>query len=186
MIYFFYVPWQENGFLHVPKGQAQNPQAQKFSDPNMAVDMMKKNLSMIIPQTLTFAWVNFFFSSFVADPLYTSFHDDEWGVPIHDDRKLFELLVLSEALAELSWPTILNKRDLFRIFEALDFAQEELAPKCEERVDSLIAEHESVNATAATDAFKSPRDFLFVYYCFHVLVISMGSQFHCFVYLPLK
>ncbi|KAF8391643.1 hypothetical protein HHK36_023950 [Tetracentron sinense] len=37
-----------------------------FSDPNMAVDMMKKNLSMIIPQTLTFAWVNFFFSGFVA------------------------------------------------------------------------------------------------------------------------
>ncbi|KAJ6317000.1 hypothetical protein OIU78_020143 [Salix suchowensis] len=37
-----------------------------FSDPNMAMDMMKKNLSMIIPQTLTFAWVNFFFSGFVA------------------------------------------------------------------------------------------------------------------------
>ncbi|CAN1123602.1 ER membrane protein complex subunit 3 [Linum perenne] len=58
--------WQENGLLHVPKGQAQNPQAQMFSDPNMAMDMMKKNLSMIIPQTLTFAWVNFFFSGFVA------------------------------------------------------------------------------------------------------------------------
>ncbi|KAK4372769.1 hypothetical protein RND71_008153 [Anisodus tanguticus] len=57
---------QENGLLHVPKGEAQNPQAQMFSDPNMAMDMMKKNLSMIIPQTLTFAWVNFFFSGFVA------------------------------------------------------------------------------------------------------------------------
>ncbi|KAK1295927.1 hypothetical protein QJS10_CPB15g01541 [Acorus calamus] len=57
---------EENGLLHVPKGQAQNPQAQMFSDPNMAMDMMKKNLSMIIPQTLTFAWVNFFFSGFVA------------------------------------------------------------------------------------------------------------------------
>ncbi|TXG69716.1 hypothetical protein EZV62_004651 [Acer yangbiense] len=56
----------ENGLLHVPKGQAPNPQAQMFSDPNMAMDMMKKNLSMIIPQTLTFAWVNFFFSGFVA------------------------------------------------------------------------------------------------------------------------
>ncbi|KAF8409665.1 hypothetical protein HHK36_005744 [Tetracentron sinense] len=56
----------ENGLLYVPKGQAQNPQAQMFSDPNMAMDMMKKNLSMIIPQTLTFAWVNFFFSGFVA------------------------------------------------------------------------------------------------------------------------
>ncbi|CAN7071183.1 unnamed protein product [Brassica oleracea var. botrytis] len=40
--------------------------SQMFSDPNMAMDMMKKNLSMIIPQTLTFAWVNFFFSGFVA------------------------------------------------------------------------------------------------------------------------
>lgn len=58
---------EENGILYVPKGQAQNAQAaQMFSDPNMAMDMMKKNLSMIIPQTLTFAWVNFFFSGFVA------------------------------------------------------------------------------------------------------------------------
>ncbi|OMO87621.1 Methyladenine glycosylase [Corchorus capsularis] len=49
-----------------------------------------------------------------SDPLYTSFHDEEWGVPVYDDRKLFELLVFSQALAELSWPTILNKRDIFR------------------------------------------------------------------------
>ncbi|KAF4399537.1 hypothetical protein G4B88_022620 [Cannabis sativa] len=62
----FYFSNEENGLLHVPKGQGQNPQAQMFSDPNMAMDMMKKNLSMIIPQTLTFAWVNFFFSGFVA------------------------------------------------------------------------------------------------------------------------
>ncbi|KAK7851542.1 er membrane protein complex subunit 3 [Quercus suber] len=62
----FYFSNEENGLLHVPKGQAPNPQAQMFSDPNMAMDMMKKNLSMIIPQTLTFAWVNFFFSGFVA------------------------------------------------------------------------------------------------------------------------
>ncbi|KMZ70969.1 Transmembrane protein [Zostera marina] len=56
----------ENGLLHIPPGQAPNPQARMFSDPDMATDMMKKNLSMIIPQTLTFAWVNFFFSGFVA------------------------------------------------------------------------------------------------------------------------
>ncbi|KAG0500361.1 hypothetical protein HPP92_000433 [Vanilla planifolia] len=62
----FYYTNEENGLLFVPKGQAQNPQAQMFSDPNMAMDMMKKNLSMIIPQSLTFAWVNFFFSGFVA------------------------------------------------------------------------------------------------------------------------
>ncbi len=57
---------EQNGLLHVPKDQAPNMQAQMFSDPNMAMDMMKKNLSMIIPQTITFAWVNFFFSGFVA------------------------------------------------------------------------------------------------------------------------
>nr|PNR50542.1 hypothetical protein PHYPA_009728 [Physcomitrium patens] len=57
---------EENGLLHVPKGQGNDMQAQMFSDPNMAMDMMKKNLSMIIPQSLTFAWVNFFFSGFVA------------------------------------------------------------------------------------------------------------------------
>ncbi|KAJ9674656.1 hypothetical protein PVL29_023907 [Vitis rotundifolia] len=56
-----------------------------------------------------------------SDPLYTSFHDEEWGVPVHDDKKLFELLVLSQALAELSWPTILNKRDIFRkLFDNFD------------------------------------------------------------------
>ncbi|XP_030545427.2 probable GMP synthase [glutamine-hydrolyzing] [Rhodamnia argentea] len=51
-----------------------------------------------------------------SDPLYTSFHDAEWGVPVHDDRKLFELLVFSQALAELSWPMILQLRDVFRKF----------------------------------------------------------------------
>lgn len=45
-----YIILQENGLLHVPKGQAQNAQAQMFSDPNMAMDMMKNNLTMIIPQ----------------------------------------------------------------------------------------------------------------------------------------
>ncbi|KAI7985815.1 putative GMP synthase [glutamine-hydrolyzing] [Camellia lanceoleosa] len=49
-----------------------------------------------------------------TDPCYAAFHDEEWGVPIHNDKQLFELLVLSIALAELSWPVILNKRHLFR------------------------------------------------------------------------
>ncbi|KAG5225918.1 hypothetical protein OIU76_026929 [Salix suchowensis] len=49
-----------------------------------------------------------------TDPCYATFHDEEWGVPIHDDRKLFELLVLSGALAELTWPAILSKRHIFR------------------------------------------------------------------------
>ncbi|KAI3754489.1 hypothetical protein L1987_54273 [Smallanthus sonchifolius] len=49
-----------------------------------------------------------------SDQSYAVFHDEEWGVPVHDDKKLFELLVLSGALSELTWPAILNKRHLFR------------------------------------------------------------------------
>ncbi|KAJ4953200.1 hypothetical protein NE237_030032 [Protea cynaroides] len=49
-----------------------------------------------------------------TDPCYIAFHDEEWGVPIHDDKKLFELLVLSGALSELTWPAILSKRHIFR------------------------------------------------------------------------
>lgn len=49
-----------------------------------------------------------------TEPCYIAFHDKEWGVPIHGDKKLFELLSFSGALAELSWPTILGKRQLFR------------------------------------------------------------------------
>ncbi|GMI95062.1 hypothetical protein like AT5G57970 [Hibiscus trionum] len=49
-----------------------------------------------------------------TDPSYAAFHDEEWGVPVHDDKKLFELLVLSGALSELTWPAILSKRQIFR------------------------------------------------------------------------
>jgi DNA-3-methyladenine glycosylase I len=53
-----------------------------------------------------------------GDPLYLAYHDTEWGVPIHDDRQLFELLNLEGAQAGLSWITILRKRDGYR--QALD------------------------------------------------------------------
>ncbi|KAJ9178927.1 hypothetical protein P3X46_010772 [Hevea brasiliensis] len=49
-----------------------------------------------------------------TDPCYATFHDAEWGVQVHDDKKLFELLCLSGALAELTWPVILNRRPIFR------------------------------------------------------------------------
>ncbi|XP_057871315.1 uncharacterized protein LOC131077785 [Cryptomeria japonica] len=56
-----------------------------------------------------------------SDPAYVAFHDEEWGIPVHDDKKLFELLVLSGALAELSWPAILSKRDNYReMFSGFD------------------------------------------------------------------
>jgi DNA-3-methyladenine glycosylase I len=46
--------------------------------------------------------------------LYIAYHDDEWGVPVHDDRRFFEFLILEGAQAGLSWSTILNKRDAYR------------------------------------------------------------------------
>ena len=53
------------------------------------------------------AWVG-------SDPLYVAYHDEEWGVPVHDDRLLFEFLVLEGAQAGLSWSTILRKREGYR------------------------------------------------------------------------
>lgn len=49
-----------------------------------------------------------------ADPLYQAYHDTEWGVPLHDDRALFELLTLEGAQAGLSWITVLRKRETYR------------------------------------------------------------------------
>lgn len=48
------------------------------------------------------------------DPLYLRYHDEEWGVPVHDDRRLFEFLILEGAQAGLSWLTILKKRQHYR------------------------------------------------------------------------
>jgi DNA-3-methyladenine glycosylase I len=49
-----------------------------------------------------------------TDPLYTEYHDTEWGVPVHDDRRQFEFLILEGAQAGLSWLTILKRRDGYR------------------------------------------------------------------------
>ena len=50
-----------------------------------------------------------------GDPLYQAYHDQEWGVPVHDDRLLFEFLILEGAQAGLSWYTILNKRKNYQL-----------------------------------------------------------------------
>jgi DNA-3-methyladenine glycosylase I len=49
-----------------------------------------------------------------SDPLYIRYHDEEWGVPVHEDRKLFEMLTLEGAQAGLSWITVLRKRETYR------------------------------------------------------------------------
>ena len=59
-----------------------------------------------------------------GDPLYLAYHDEEWGVPSHDDRYLFEMLVLEGAQAGLSWSTILRKREGYRnAFAGFDAAK---------------------------------------------------------------
>ena len=56
-----------------------------------------------------------------ADPLYVRYHDEEWGVPVHDDRVHFEFLVLEAAQAGLSWRTVLGKRERYReVFAGFD------------------------------------------------------------------
>jgi DNA-3-methyladenine glycosylase I len=72
-----------------------------------------------------------------TDPLYQEYHDKEWGVPVHDDRTLFEFLVLEGAQAGLSWITILRKREAYRrAFD--DFDPARVARYTERRVAKLL------------------------------------------------
>jgi DNA-3-methyladenine glycosylase I len=72
-----------------------------------------------------------------SDPLYTAYHDEEWGVPLHDDRLLFEMLILEGAQAGLSWLTILKKRPAYRLaFE--HFAAEKIARYSEQDIVRLM------------------------------------------------
>lgn len=79
------------------------------------------------------AWVN------LNNPLYVRYHDAEWGVPLHDDRALFELLILEGFQAGLSWECILNKRARFRA--AYDgFDVEKVSRYGAEKVEALLAD----------------------------------------------
>ena len=74
-----------------------------------------------------------------TDPLYIAYHDTEWGVPVHDDRQLFESLVLGGAQAGLSWGTILNKRENYR--RAFDrFDPRRVARFGPEKIGRLLAD----------------------------------------------
>jgi len=72
-----------------------------------------------------------------SDPLYLTYHDQEWGVPVHDDRLLFEFLVLEGAQAGLSWITILRKRDAYRqAFDQFDPAK--VAAYDDAKIEALL------------------------------------------------
>ena len=71
------------------------------------------------------------------DELYCRYHDEEWGIPLHDDKKLFEMLILEGMQAGLSWITILRKREAFR--EAFDdFDIDTICGYDDEKVESLM------------------------------------------------
>ena len=76
------------------------------------------------------AWVN-------DDPVYIKYHDEEWGVPVYDDEKLFEFLVLEFFQAGLSWITILKKRENFRrAFDNFDYRK--IACYGQKKIDELM------------------------------------------------
>jgi DNA-3-methyladenine glycosylase I len=95
-----------------------------------------------------------------SDPLYVSYHDDEWGVPVHDDRKLFEMLMLEGAQAGLAWITILRKRENYRkAFDRFDPAK--IARYTDGRLEKLL-ENEGIvrNRLKIAAARKNARAFL--------------------------
>ena len=73
------------------------------------------------------------------EPLYVAYHDEEWGVPVHDDRRLFEMLILEGAQAGLSWLTILRRREGYRrAFDGFDPAK--IAKYQGKKIASLMAD----------------------------------------------
>ncbi len=101
------------------------------------------------------AWAN-------SHPLYAAYHDDEWGVPLHDDRKLFEMLVLEGFQAGLSWLTILKRRDAFR--RAFDnFDPRKVARYTTHRKAKLLADSAIIRNRLKIDAaISNARAFLAV------------------------
>ena len=94
------------------------------------------------------------------DPLYAQYHDEEWGVPIHDDRKWFEKILLDSAQAGLSWITILRKRENYRQAYA-NFDYEEVARFDAQKVEELLADPGIVRNRRKIDAsIKSAQAFL--------------------------
>lgn len=98
--------------------------------------------------------------AWARNDLSIRYHDEEWGVPLHDDRGLFEFLVLEGAQAGLSWDTILKKRDRYR--EVMDgFDPQKVAAYDERKVEALLADPGIVrNRLKVVSAIRNARAFL--------------------------
>ena len=98
----------------------------------------------------------------VNDQLYLDYHDLEWGVPLFDDRRLFEMLILEGAQAGLSWSTILKKRDNFRV--AFDgFTATKIAGYDQQKISELLKNPGIIrNRLKITSAIENAKAFLVV------------------------
>jgi DNA-3-methyladenine glycosylase I len=95
-----------------------------------------------------------------ADPLYVAYHDEEWGCPVHDDRRHFEFLLLETQQAGLSWRCILGKREAFRKAYA-DFDPHKVARYTAARVERLLTDPGIIrNRLKVEAAVKNARAFL--------------------------
>ena len=100
------------------------------------------------------AWVT------IDNPLMVAYHDLEWGVPVHDDRRHFEFLVLEGAQAGLSWSIVLNKRDGYRRAFS-EFDPEKVARYTEKRVQKLMVDPAIIrNRLKIESAIRNARAFL--------------------------
>ncbi len=95
-----------------------------------------------------------------ADPLMIAYHDTEWGVPLHDDRKIFEFMVLDAFQAGLSWRTVLHKREAFReLFH--DFEPEAVALLGESAAEMMMQDARIIrNRQKITAAISNAKSFL--------------------------
>lgn len=98
----------------------------------------------------------------LGSEIYTAYHDNEWGVPVHDDRRLFEMLVLEGAQAGLNWLTILKKREGYR--RAFDnFDPRIVAQYDEEKIAALLQDASIIrNRLKIRSAVTNARAFLAV------------------------
>ena len=94
------------------------------------------------------------------DPLYIAYHDNEWGEPVHDDRSLFEMLILEGAQAGLSWITVLRRRAGYR--EAFDnFEPHIVAAYDEAKISALLQDRRIIrNRAKIHSAMQNARAFL--------------------------
>jgi DNA-3-methyladenine glycosylase I len=95
-----------------------------------------------------------------TSPFYIDYHDNEWGVPLHDDRKLFEFLILEGAQAGLSWETVLKKRENYRkAFNNFDPAK--ISRYGDKKTEALLGDKRIIrNKLKITSAINNTKRFL--------------------------